>query len=456
MTSRAIEKSLPPQGFVRSRVTTCYLCRHRAGQSDALTSPDNERSPRSRRERRRWRPRCSSWQIARIEMARCGRSASGRDSAVRAPDPENSGINKKTGCFERFAAAPTRRPPRGPGLAHQEQSDVNFDQKATRGTRGKLMVRLQTLTARALLIAIALAAACGGSSSTLGGAGGGPGGGSAVCGPNGTNTCRPNQQCDPTLGCVECTSDSQCPAVARFCLAGGCVTCKSDTDCGGATPACWPADHTCHAACGQNQSCPRRAAICTSTGDCVGCNTAADCPSSARVCSASRQQCVQCAADGDCPASQPRCNASNGTCVQCVSNADCGTSAPVCDPLLFACRAGCTSDAQCPAARPHCDLMAAQCTPGCSGDSQCPQVAPHCSAVTARCVQCVTSGDCAGTATPICSSRQRCVECATDMDCPAATPFCAGGGNGPRCEQCVQDNQCPQSAPNCNNGTCGQ
>src|ERR1700687_2498672 len=115
------------------------------------------------------------------------------------------------------------------------------------------MARFQTLAARVLLAAIGLAAACGGSSgSTLGGAGG-PAGGSAGCGPNGTNACQPNQQCDPTLGCVECTSDSQCPAISRFCQAGSCVVCRRDADCSsGATPACWPADHTCHPACGQS------------------------------------------------------------------------------------------------------------------------------------------------------------------------------------------------------------
>ena len=66
-----------------------------------------------------------------------------------------------------------------------------------------------------------LIVACGSSSDTgtdVGaGADGGPGGGSAVCGVNGSNQCRQGQSCDATLGCVDCTADSQCPATAPRC-----------------------------------------------------------------------------------------------------------------------------------------------------------------------------------------------------------------------------------------------
>jgi hypothetical protein len=44
---------------------------------------------------------------------------------------------------------------------------------------------------------------------------GGPGGGLAVCGPNGTNQCSAPLQCDPVLGCVDCTSSANCPAAAK-------------------------------------------------------------------------------------------------------------------------------------------------------------------------------------------------------------------------------------------------
>src|SRR4029079_12041160 len=127
----------------------------------------------------------------------------------------------------------------------------------------------------------------------------GPGGGSALCGPNGTNACNGGQQCDATLGCVECTTDPNCPATAPFCITGKCEACRTNADCGtGATPACWPGDHKCHAACVGNASCPKEASLCTvATGICVGCNLATDCPATASICHAGTQQCVQCEAN---------------------------------------------------------------------------------------------------------------------------------------------------------------
>jgi len=271
-----------------------------------------------------------------------------------------------------------------------------------------------------LAVAMAIWACGGGTSSGNGFLGfvgdAGPGGGSALCGPNGTNACPATKQCDVTLGCVDCVTDSQCPAAARFCLQGSCVACESNTDCGtGTTPACFPGTHTCHAACTTNAQCTGRAAtICdTAAGVCVGCNTATDCPAAAKVCGATTETCVECAGNSDCPAAAPRCLASNGTCVECVGNSDCGTSAPVCSPETFMCRAGCTADSQCAAAAPHCDTA------------------------TSTCVQCTADANCAGTATPFCSTGPalgggggmagRCVQCDTDTQCSGATPRCVAG-----------------------------
>src|SRR5262249_15310187 len=141
-------------------------------------------------------------------------------------------------------------------------------------------------------------AACGGSSGSSNGAGpnGGPGGGSALCGPNGANNCGAARQCDPTLGCVECTADTQCPASARRCIAGACVECSSNADCGGATPVCWPSTNTCHAACTSNAQCTMAGhglTTCNAAGACIGCTGPADCAGHG-VCDPTSQVCVAC------------------------------------------------------------------------------------------------------------------------------------------------------------------
>src|SRR4029077_15221804 len=155
------------------------------------------------------------------------------------------------------------------------------------------------------------------------GDGGAPPG--ALCGPNSTMSCGSGQFCDPTLGCVNCLMDSQCPASMRWCLQGSCVQCKTNADCGsGTTPACYPADHSCHAACITSQQCQGNgASICNvTTGACVGCNPGHDCPTSQPVCDPVMQQCVQCASNTDCAGtSTPACVRSR--CVQCATNADC-------------------------------------------------------------------------------------------------------------------------------------
>jgi hypothetical protein len=290
----------------------------------------------------------------------------------------------------------------------------------------------------AFFVACAIAA-CGGTSSGGGfGLNGGPGGGSALCGPNGTNACAPTQYCDVTLGCVACLNNTNCPAAAPYCSQGACVECDGALGCGStATPVCYPATHTCHAACTNNQSCMGRGMICdTATGACVGCVTAMDCTGGAKICAPTTQQCVACASNGDCPTGAPRCLASQGACVACLTNADCGTAEPVCDPGTFRCRMGCTSDATCKTPASHCDVA------------------------TSTCVQCNASSDCAGTSTPVCSPGHVCVACAANSDCSAATPYCrqrVGLGllEPAACVECLMDSQCPAAHPTCNANACG-
>lgn len=171
--------------------------------------------------------------------------------------------------------------------------------------------------------------------------------------------CPQGQHCDPTLGCVTCTKDSQCPASARFCVQGSCVQCKTNTDCGGTTPSCWPGDQMCHAACTSNQQCAQdgNARICNaSTGACVGCNSAADCPTSQSLCDATTQQCVQCSSSADCGGtSTPACL--RNRCVQCATSGDCSGSMPYC--AIGGDSPGrcveCLQSAQCPPSAPSCN-----------------------------------------------------------------------------------------------------
>jgi len=194
---------------------------------------------------------------------------------------------------------------------------------------------------------------------TLAGAEGGPEGGGAICGANGASMCTATQQCDPALGCVDCTSAAQCPVAAAFCLGGACVQCRTSNDCdAGTTPVCWPADHTCHAACMNDQQCQSgNGAICSkSTAACVGCESSADCPNSRNLCDPTTQQCVQCTSNSDCAGTAtPAC--SRNRCAQCASNADCSGVTPYC-------RAGgdngpvcvqCLQPADCPPSAPKCN-----------------------------------------------------------------------------------------------------
>ncbi len=271
------------------------------------------------------------------------------------------------------------------------------------------------------MFGLGLAGACGGSSATT--VGGGPGAGlcgAAKCG---------SRQCDPTLGCVDCTSDAQCGGGSKFCITGKCESCRTNVDCGVSAPACWPNDHTCHASCAAPgaQACPGDAKLCdTATGQCLGCRTMTDCSPPDAICSAVTAQCVQCAVNKDCPASAPTCLAT-GRCAQCLSNTDCSGSTPICDLQELKCRSGCTSDATCAAPTAHCNIA-------------------H-----NACVQCNTGADCAAPA-PLCNLDGACTACLVDKDCMGtpATPYCR---DAQACVQCIDKSQC-MSGQKCQNGAC--
>src|SRR6478672_1740896 len=67
-------------------------------------------------------------------------------------------------------------------------------------------------------------------------------GGPAIAGPGGLceRGCSATQKCDPALGCVECTSDTMCPAGQPRCVLGSCEVCAGNVDCPASAPACFP------------------------------------------------------------------------------------------------------------------------------------------------------------------------------------------------------------------------
>ena len=177
-------------------------------------------------------------------------------------------------------------------------------------------------------------------------------------------------------------------------------------------------------------SCKGDTPICdTTSGACVGCQTAATCPAGAPLCEPTTKTCVECTTNAQCPATRPHCFLGDFTCVECATSADCA-GGKVCDPRERRCVATCTTDTQCTAPTPKCNTT------------------------TASCVQCLAMADCAGVAGPAALQHAarplRPVPHATDCNADAGTPIC----DNDRCVQCKDDKDCPGLNPKCNNGTC--
>lgn len=269
--------------------------------------------------------------------------------------------------------------------------------------------------------AVGIAGACGGSTGSNTG-----GTSSGLCAN--ASSCK-SGKCDPTLGCVDCTTDAECGGGNKFCIIGKCEACRTNTDCGVSAPSCWPGDHACHASCAVAgaAACPKDAHICDMpSGQCVGCKAATDCAAPNALCNATTAQCVQCAVNSDCAASAPIC-LGTGHCAQCLSSADCGGATPVCDTEELRCRAGCTADSMCAAPNPRCNLA------------------------RSSCVQCGTGADC-GIGAPLCNPDGACTICLADKDCAGTptTPFCRDAKS---CVQCIDKSQCA-SGQKCQDGAC--
>ncbi len=152
--------------------------------------------------------------------------------------------------------------------------------------------------------------------------------------------------CDPALGCVECSSDANCPAGKPRCVRGSCEVCTQNADCPATSPTCFPDDHKCHGAC-TSTTCSGETALCNAiTGACVGCNSNADCADpETPLCDPVTSQCVTCLSNANCGSKTPLCYVRQGKCVACLTNADCPPAAPVCGTdLTCGSGNGCSSE----------------------------------------------------------------------------------------------------------------
>ena len=138
-----------------------------------------------------------------------------------------------------------------------------------------------------------------------------------------TRPCRPCDASDDGTTCSGATP--VCETDATSASFGQCVACNSNAQCTGNKPFCDKASDTCR-----------------------GCAKDAECGSPSPKCNATTGQCGGCATNADCSdPSNPICNTSNGTCRACMQSDGCATcstdddckdpSAPSCDPTSHAC-----------------------------------------------------------------------------------------------------------------------
>jgi hypothetical protein len=227
-------------------------------------------------------------------------------------------------------------------------------------------------------------------------------------------------------GCVQCLSDTDCPAATRHCVNSSCAQCQASADCAGtATPACWPSTHTCGASCAVDAgACSGATPHCDmTTGACVGCRIGGtDCPAATRVCDPSTQQCVVCSSDADCAGtSTPRCDTATHTCAVCATSADCTSpAAPVCRTVTTGGGPGLPP------------TMTRACQPGCTSNAQCTDGGATACDSNGNCVQCVDDSTCSG-ARAVCDMRpvdpvfHRCVACLPPPTPDAGSVGCDGG-----------------------------
>lgn len=260
----------------------------------------------------------------------------------------------------------------------------------------------------------------GGGTGATGGAGGG-------CQFEPCVPCPEGQFCDPSAGCVECNTPSDCTAYPNrpFCDHHRCVECTPNE----------------LSECGSQQTC--------NDGQCSApCQNAADCFEPDQACVQSR--CVECEQDNDCvqTGNGTRCDVDAARCAECLNDEDCATredGTTRCD-ATGVCRV-CIVSSDCP--QPATCNAKFKCVAACCTNADCTAdvSAPACDTATGTCVPCSTTAPCvSGTCDP---GTGRCVECNLPEECPAAVPACVDQ----RCRDC--DDTHPCAAPQtCQNSQC--
>ncbi len=222
--------------------------------------------------------------------------------------------------------------------------------------------------------------------------------------------------CDPlTKHCAECIVDAHCPGAAH-CKSG---TCKAFTPCtaAGECQSAIDSDGTPQPLCDPT------------SGECVACGSADDCPShhdcQDHVCTPY----TACASSEQCTGGQV-CDPDLQRCVACSSDSDCPGN-HLCEQHLCRPFAACNSDATCQPLGMFCDVAKGKCAQ-CLKNSDCPAIY-HCQASgvsgTGVCVADVClagQSGCTGNATQLCNSAGDAL--AAPEPCPAQTTCVAASG----------------------------
>ena len=264
-----------------------------------------------------------------------------------------------------------------------------------------------------------------------------------------------------TPQCGALTSQTQsCVQYGTF--QGQCVQCVTrdlltgvESSCGKLNPFCSyaanPNEQPVCRQCGSSSECLSKSnKFCTSSFNCVGCSSSADCAPN-QICS--ENQCVACTSNDTsaCPVSAPVCAAvgtSNATCVQCVNDTTCAgnTVEKYCSPENTCVE--CVTSSQCPNG-----VCSNNSCVDCLQNSHCNVTGtktPYCNTQENICQTCLdgVSGQC--TLGSYCSNGTCITGCLTSSDCDSANPICNEETN--TCQQCTSTNStlCLDPNPVCN------
>jgi hypothetical protein len=228
------------------------------------------------------------------------------------------------------------------------------------------------------------------------------------------------------------------------------------------------------AACMNSLDCTAdpKAPICdSSTGKCVACVAAKDCPTSNDCIDHVCKPYTMCANSLDCPTGQV-CETTKMRCVECVGTNDCPMTSKC---VNNACRAKCTSDTQCTGMGLLCDLgqgICVQCIAAndCKPDQFCSNGTCAADVCTSGSTSCMTNSvvtcraDGSGYGSPVSCGGQVCVATANSASCkdhlctPSVTACSTMGEQVIKCSadglsQTVQDD-CAAKSQVCVAATC--